>query len=86
VRVWTCLVELVEIPEEDGVVGEAWKQLLAHPPPPPLVIFPRQIPLVVPVSRLRMVAAKEGVAAKDDVLRVDPILGLSIGLVAEDVL
>ena len=33
-----------------------------------------------------MVAAKEGIAAEDDVLRVDPIFGFGIGLVAEDVL
>ncbi len=32
-----------------------------------------------------MVAAKEGIAAEDDVLRVDPIFGFGIGLVAEDV-
>jgi hypothetical protein len=84
-RAKTYLVELVEVPDEDGIVWEAWEQLLAHLPPPSLVLFPRYIPLVAPISRLCVIAAEECVAAKDDVLRVDPVLSLGIGLVAEHI-
>jgi hypothetical protein len=82
----THLVKLIEIPEDDGIVWKGWKELLAHLPPSPLVVFPCHILLVAPVGGLRVIATEERVATEDDVFRVDPILRVSIGFVAEHIL
>lgn len=82
-RVWTHLVELVEVPQDDCVVAEGGEQFLPQFPPACQFLFPcsfsawrilRWRTVLRVRCTLAMIAAEKGVFCKDDVFRVHPVL------------
>ena len=66
------LVQLVKVPQNNSVVWQVREDLLAHVPPPRLLLLPVEL-LALRVRRaLPVVAAEERVTAEDDVLAVHP--------------
>ena len=66
------LVQLVKVPQNNSVVWQVREDLLAHVPPPRLLLLPVEL-LALRVRRtLPVIAAEERVAAEDDVLAVHP--------------
>ena len=65
-------VQLVEVTENDGIVWQMRKELLAHLPSPLLLFFPAELPALCIGSALPVIAAEEGVATEYDVLPIDP--------------
>lgn len=81
----TYLVELIEIPENDGIIRERREDVSTHPPSPCLFLFPSYLSLVR-LTRLSVVAAKECITAEDYILRVYPTAGITVHVIMKDTL
>jgi hypothetical protein len=68
---------LIEVTENHRVVGKAGEKFFAHLPSPPLFFLPSHVALSS-LAGLGVVAAEEGIAAEDDVLRINPTVLVGI--------
>lgn len=68
------LVELVEVAEDDGVIGYLREELFPHLPPAPLFFLPADLFLVGIGRALLVVAAEECVTAVYDILAIHPVI------------
>lgn len=81
-RRWTNLIQLIEIPQNDHVIGQMGKQGFPHLPSSGLFVRPGDCALRR-VARLSVVTAEESLAAVDDVFRIHPVPRLALRSVAE---
>ena len=66
------LIKLVEITQDNHIVGKIWEKLATHFPSPPLFIGPAEPNFLRVRGALSMIAAEERIFRKNNVLPVDP--------------
>jgi hypothetical protein len=77
-------VQLVEVAQDDGIVGDLRKDLLSHGPSSLLFFFPVELWTLRVGGALSVVTAEERISAVDDVLSVDPVILCTSTIVIHD--